>query len=81
MVGYSVPPFFSGVFVIILFSVQLGWLPSVYDTLHEVVDWETFKYQFRQMIMPVMVLALQNNSSNQSFHAIFDARQLKSRLR
>jgi peptide/nickel transport system permease protein len=29
MVGYSVPPFFSGVFVIILFSVQLGWLPSV----------------------------------------------------
>ena len=39
MVGYSVPPFFSGVFVIIIFSVQLGWLPSVYDTLHEVVDW------------------------------------------
>jgi len=59
MIGYSVPPFFSGVFVIILFSVQLGWFPSVYDTLHEVVDWETFKFQLRQMIMPVMVLALQ----------------------
>jgi len=67
MVGYSVPPFFSGVFVIILFSVQLGWLPSVYDTLHEVVDWETFKYQFRQMIMPVMVLALQTTAQISRF--------------
>ena len=59
MIGYSVPPFFSGVFVIIIFSVQLGWFPSVYDTLHEVIDWETFSFQLRQMIMPVMVLALQ----------------------
>ena len=58
MIGYSVPPFFSGVFVIIIFSVQLGWFPSVYDTLHEVIDWETFSFQLRQMIMPVMVLAL-----------------------
>lgn len=38
MVGYSVPPFFSGVLVIVIFSVQLGWFPSVYDTTHEVVD-------------------------------------------
>ena len=67
MVGYSVPPFFSGVFVIVLFSVQLGWLPSVYDTLHEVVDWETFKFQFRQMIMPVMVLALQTTAQISRF--------------
>ena len=40
MIGYSVPPFFSGVFVIVIFSVQLGWLPSIYDTTHSVVDWE-----------------------------------------
>ncbi len=64
MVGFSVPPFFSGVVVIVLFSVLIPsdsfwWLPSVYDTTHEVTDWESFKYQFRQMIMPVMVLALQ----------------------
>ena len=64
MVGFSVPPFFSGVVVIVLFSVlipsdSIWWLPSVYDTTHEVTDWESFKYQFRQMIMPVMVLALQ----------------------
>ena len=62
MIGFSVPPFFSGVLVIVIFSVQLGWLPSIYDTTHEVVDWETFKYQLQQMIMPVMVLALQTTA-------------------
>ena len=62
MVGYSVPPFFTGVFVIVIFSVQLGWLPSIYDTTHSVVDWETFKIQLKQMVMPVMVLALQTTA-------------------
>ena len=67
MIGYSVPPFFTGVFVIVIFSVQLGWLPSIYDTTHTVVDWETFKFQFRQMIMPVMVLALQTTAQISRF--------------
>ena len=30
MVGFSVPPFFSGVLVIVIFSVSLQWFPSVY---------------------------------------------------
>ncbi|MGR3758753.1 ABC transporter permease [Roseobacteraceae bacterium NS-SX3] len=59
MVGFSVPPFFSGVLVIVIFSVQLGWFPSIYDTTHVVNDWDSFVYQLKQMIMPVMVLALQ----------------------
>jgi peptide/nickel transport system permease protein len=61
MIGFSVPPFFSGVLVIVIFSVNLGWLPSIYDTTHEVVDWDTFKFQMQQMIMPVM-LALQTTA-------------------
>ena len=67
MIGYSVPPFFSGVFVIVIFSVQLGWLPSIYDTTHSVVDWGTFKFQIQQMIMPVMVLALQTTAQINRF--------------
>ncbi|MDC3076397.1 ABC transporter permease [Paracoccaceae bacterium] len=67
MIGYSVPPFFSGVFVIVIFSVQLGWLPSIYDTTHSVVDWQTFKFQIQQMIMPVMVLALQTTAQINRF--------------
>ncbi|MBM7067952.1 ABC transporter permease [Actibacterium sp. 188UL27-1] len=59
MIGFSVPPFFSGVLVIVIFSVNLGWLPSIYDTTHRVTDWDSFVVQFQQMIMPVMVLALQ----------------------
>lgn len=62
MVGYSVPPFFSGVLVIVIFSVQLGWLPSIYDTTHQVVDWNSFVTQLKQMVLPVMVLALQTTA-------------------
>ena len=59
MIGFSVPPFFSGVLVIVIFSVNLGWFPSIYDTTHRVVDWDTFVVQLQQMFLPVMVLALQ----------------------
>ena len=59
MIGFSVPPFFSGVLVIVIFSVNLGWFPSIYDTTHRVTDWNSFMVQLQQMVMPVMVLALQ----------------------
>ncbi|MBY6046865.1 ABC transporter permease [Vannielia litorea] len=62
MIGFSVPPFFSGVVVIVIFAVKLEWLPSIYDTTHEVKDWESMKIQLKQMIMPVMVLALQTTA-------------------
>ena len=59
MVGFSVPPFFSGLVVIVIFSVNLGWFPSIYDTTHVVRDWDSFVKQVNQMVLPVMVLALQ----------------------
>ena len=62
MIGFSIPPFFTGPLLIVIFAVQLGWLPSVYDTIHVVTDWDSFKFQFRQMILPVMVLALQTTA-------------------
>jgi peptide/nickel transport system permease protein len=60
MVGFSVPTFFTGLLLIVIFSVNLAWFPSIYDTTHKVEDWESFWFQVRQMIMPVMVLALFN---------------------
>lgn len=60
MVGFSVPTFFTGIVLIVIFSAQLGWLPSIYDTTHVVDDWSSFVVQVKQMIMPVMVLALFN---------------------
>ncbi|MGY3439514.1 MULTISPECIES: ABC transporter permease [unclassified Marinovum] len=59
MIGFSIPPFFSGVLVIVIFSVQLGWFPSIYDTTHQVTDWQSFAFQINQMFLPVMVLTLQ----------------------
>jgi len=67
MIGYSVPPFFSGVLLIVIFSVHLGWLPSIYDTTLVVNSWATFKVQLQQMIMPVMVLALQTTAQISRF--------------
>ncbi|MBM9595349.1 ABC transporter permease [Roseitranquillus sediminis] len=67
MIGFSVPPFFTGVLAIVIFSVQLGWLPSIYDTTHRVFDWDSFLYQLQQMIMPVMVLALQTTAQISRF--------------
>ncbi len=60
MIGFSVPTFFTGVLMIVIFSVHLGWFPSIYDTTLVVNDWESFTKQIRQMIMPVSVLALYN---------------------
>ena len=60
MVGFSVPTFFTGLLAIILFSVMLNWLPSIYDTTHEVTDLASFWVQIKQILMPVMVLAFYN---------------------
>jgi len=60
MVGFSVPTFFTGVLLIVIFSVNLGWFPSIYDTTLKVDDWPSFVKQLKQMAMPVFVLALYN---------------------
>ncbi|MEM7075598.1 MAG: ABC transporter permease [Pseudomonadota bacterium] len=62
MIGYSVPPFVTGPLVIAIFAVHLGWFPSVYDTTLFVTDWDSFTRQLRQMVLPVMVLALQTTA-------------------
>jgi peptide/nickel transport system permease protein len=60
MVGFSVPTFFTGVLLIVIFSVYLGWFPSIYDTTLVVNSWSTFLTQVKQMVLPVTVLALYN---------------------
>jgi peptide/nickel transport system permease protein len=57
-VGFSIPTFFTGLVLIILFSVKLGWLPFIYDSTIRVDDWDSFVAQVKQSIMPIMVLAL-----------------------
>lgn len=66
-VGFSIPTFFTGVLMIVIFSAGLGWFPSIYDTTLRVTDWESFLRQARQMAMPVFVLALYNASQISRF--------------
>lgn len=52
-IGFSLPTFFTGLLLIIVFSVKLGWLPFIYSQA------ETDPViMAKQMIMPVAVLAL-----------------------
>jgi peptide/nickel transport system permease protein len=56
--GFSVPTFFTGIVLIIIFSVKLHWLPFVYDSQVTVHDLDSLGQQLRQSIMPISVLAL-----------------------
>lgn len=60
MLGYSVPTFFTGVLLIVIFSIWLKWFPSIYNTSLHVTDWASLIKQIKQMALPVMVLALFN---------------------
>ncbi|MGK7897106.1 MAG: ABC transporter permease [Xenococcus sp. (in: cyanobacteria)] len=56
--GFSIPPFFTGLLFIIIFSVELNWLPFIYDSTLEVNSLSSFWAQVQQSIMPIGVLAL-----------------------
>jgi peptide/nickel transport system permease protein len=56
--GFSIPPFFTGLLFIIIFSVQLGWFPFIFNSTLQITDWQSFLEQIRQSIMPISVLAL-----------------------
>ncbi len=56
--GYSIPPFFTGLLLIIIFSVKLKWLPFIYDSNLQITNWQTLILQIKQSIMPIIVLSL-----------------------
>lgn len=56
VVGFSLPTFFTGLLVIIIFGVWLQWFPTIYDTTLKVHNWSSFVVQLKQMAMPVAVL-------------------------
>jgi peptide/nickel transport system permease protein len=57
-VGISVPTFFTGLLLIIIFSVKLHWFPFIYDSNLKVRDLASLIDQVKQSIMPITVLAL-----------------------
>jgi peptide/nickel transport system permease protein len=57
-IGFSLPPFFTGLLFILLFSIHLDWLPFVFRTDIAATGWHWYWELFRQSVMPVAVLAL-----------------------
>lgn len=57
-VGFSLPTFFTGLLLILLFSIHLDWFPFVFRTTIEAQGWRWWWEMFRQSIMPVTVLGL-----------------------
>jgi peptide/nickel transport system permease protein len=57
-IGFSLPTFFTGLLLILIFSVNLGWLPFVYRADINATGWQWYWEYIKQAIMPVAVLGL-----------------------
>ena len=62
-VGFSLPTFFTGLLLILIFSINLGWLPFVYRADIGATGWHWYWENVRQAIMPVAVLGLYQAAS------------------
>jgi peptide/nickel transport system permease protein len=57
-IGFSLPTFFTGLLLILVFSVRLGWLPFVFQSDLHATGWQWWVDEARQSIMPIAVLGL-----------------------
>jgi peptide/nickel transport system permease protein len=57
-IGFSLPTFFTGLLFILFFSIYLGWFPFVFQADISATGWAWWVAQFKQAIMPIMVLGL-----------------------
>ena len=62
-VGFSLPTFFTGLLLILLFSVNLNWLPIVFRADIPGSGFAWWGAMIKQSIMPVMVLGLFQGAS------------------
>jgi hypothetical protein len=62
-VGFSLPSFFTGLVLILVFAVGLGWFPIVYNSTLQVTNFQTFLEQVKQMVLPVTVLVVQQTGA------------------
>jgi peptide/nickel transport system permease protein len=56
--GYALPTFFTGLLLILVFSIHLDWLPFVYRADIPGAGWPWVWAHIKQSIMPVLVLGL-----------------------
>jgi peptide/nickel transport system permease protein len=62
-IGFSLPTFFTGLLLILVFSIHLDWLPFVFRSDLSATGWRWYWDEFRQAIMPVAVLGMFQGAS------------------
>ncbi len=62
-IGFSLPTFFTGLLLILVFSITLNWLPFVYRSDLDAAGPAWWWEEFRQSVMPVAVLGLYQGAS------------------
>jgi peptide/nickel transport system permease protein len=62
-VGFSLPTFFTGLLLILIFSIRLDWLPFVFRADISATGWQWWSQMIRQSIMPILVLGLFQGAS------------------
>jgi peptide/nickel transport system permease protein len=63
LVGFSLPTFFTGLLLILIFSVQLNWLPFVFRSDLSASGWAWWGAEIKQSIMPIALLGLFQGAS------------------
>ena len=63
VIGFSLPTFFTGLLLILLFSIKLDWLPFVFRADISATGWAWWWAQIKQSIMRVLVLGLFQGAS------------------
>jgi len=62
-IGFSLPTFFTGLLFILIFSIDLDWLPFVFRSDLSATGWRWYWEEFRQAIMPIAVLGMFQGAS------------------
>jgi peptide/nickel transport system permease protein len=58
LIGFSLPTFFTGIVFILIFSIDLNWLPFVFRSDLSATGFDWWWEELKQSIMPVAVLGL-----------------------
>jgi len=62
-IGFSLPTFFTGILLILIFSIKLDWLPFVFRADISASGWAWWWEMLKQSIMPICVLGLFQGAS------------------
>jgi peptide/nickel transport system permease protein len=62
-IGFSLPTFFTGLLLILVFSIHLDWLPFIYTADIKAAGWRWYWEHIRQALMPIAVLGLFQGAS------------------